>query len=321
MQIFAQTTPLSKYLQTSGLDLLTAKRMISNTEKEINGDIRRDFDAIKGATDKFVQTANEKIEKAEFNHGQKTLLHVQWQLPKRRLDQNPLGTYRVEVFNVITDTCAYSIYRRFNPETNGMLEDLSLLDPRGFETIASKGLPLSSLEKLALALKPVRSTVTKDVLQEELLGLAKCWDVIKLGRLEDYPYEQDEQDDSDEDADDEKEIVGDYGSTEHRKHCKNCTSCVFLLLSEYNMLTNAFVNIGLAYRYLLTLSVTQVACKLSFSALKVVKTHIRSMLNQSKLEGLMLMKVENDLALSIDNKWIIDKLSEHSETYGRLLKL
>ena len=49
------------------------------------------------------------------------------------------------------------------------------------------------------------------------------------------------------------------------------------------------------------------------------ETHIRSMLNQSKLEGLMLMKVENDLALSIDNKWIIDKLSEHSETYGRLL--
>ena len=147
-----------------------------------------------------------------------------------------------------------------------------------------------------MAFKPVRSTVTKDVLQEELLGLAKCWDVIKLGRLEDYPYEQDEQDDSDEDADDEKEIVGDYGSTEHRKHCKNCTSCVFLLLSEYNMLTNAFVNIGLAYRYLLTLSVTQVACERSFSALKVVKTHIRSMLNQSNLEGLMLMKVENDLA-------------------------
>ena len=145
MQIFAQTTPLSKYLQTSGLDLLTAKRMISNTEKEINGNIWLDFDAIIGATDKFVQTANEKIEKAEFNHGQKTLLHVQSQLLKRRLDQNPLGTYRVEVFNVITDTCASSFQRRFNPETNGMLEDLSLLDPRGFETIASKGLPLSSL--------------------------------------------------------------------------------------------------------------------------------------------------------------------------------
>ena len=87
------------------------------------------------------------------------------------------------------------------------------------------------------------------------------------------------------------------------------------------MLTNTFKYLGLAYRYLLTLSVTQVACERSFSALKFIKTHVRSRLRQDNLEGLMLMKVEHELTLAIDNEFIIDKIANHSKSYARILKL
>ena len=49
---------------------------------------------------------------------------------------------------------------------------------------------------------------------------------------------------------------------------------------EYNMLTNTFKYLGSAYKHLLTLSLTQLACERSFSALKFIKAN---------LEGLMLI--------------------------------
>ena len=54
-------------------------------------------------------------------------------------------------------------------------------------------------------------------------------------------------------------------STKHVQDCKKCPGCVLLLLSEYNMLTNAYHSLSYAYKYLLTLSVTQVTCERSFS--------------------------------------------------------
>ena len=91
-------------------------------------------------------------------------------------------------------------------------------------------------------------------------------------------------------------------------------------LVEYNMLTNAFSCIGLAYKFFLTLSVTQVSCERSFSALKVIKSRIRSLLSQDHLEAFMLMKCEYEIVFNIDNNEIIDQVAEHSEVYRKNLK-
>lgn len=54
---------------------------------------------------------------------------------------------------------------------------------------------------------------------------------------------------------------------------KNCVICVHLILSQYNLLTDAYHVIGLAYRLLFTLSITQVTCERSFSTVKFIKTN------------------------------------------------
>jgi hypothetical protein len=82
------------------------------------------------------------------------------------------------------------------------------------------------------------------------------------------------------------------------------------------MLTNTFKYVGLAYKYLLTLSVTQVTCERSFSALKTIKTYLRSTLSQENLEALMLMKLDYELVLEIDNNFIIDKIAHHSKSFA-----
>ena len=52
------------------------------------------------------------------------------------------------------------------------------------------------------------------------------------------------------------------------KTCLSCKNCVHLILSQYNLLIHAYHVIGLAYRLLLTLSITQVGCERSFSTVK-----------------------------------------------------
>src|SRR4029434_623781 len=77
----------------------------------------------------------------------------------------------------------------------------------------------------------------------------------------------------------------------------------------------------LAYQFLLTLSITQVACERCFSTLKFVKNRLRSSLSQDNLEAVMLMCTEKEILMSISNDKVIDKVAETSALLRRLLML
>jgi len=95
---------------------------------------------------------------------------------------------------------------------------------------------------------------------------------------------------------------------------------VYLILSQYNPLTDAYHVIALAYTFLLTMSITQVACERSFSTFKFVKNRLRSKLSQDNLEAFMLMCTEKEILMSISND-VIDKVAETSALLRRLLML
>lgn len=60
LRIFEQTSPLSKYLQTEGIDILYAYRMVRTTHECLSS-MSRDFVSIKAAADRFAQWTNEKL--------------------------------------------------------------------------------------------------------------------------------------------------------------------------------------------------------------------------------------------------------------------
>ena len=64
----------------------------------------------------------------------------------------------------------------------------------------------------------------------------------------------------------------------------------------------------LAYKYLLTLSTTQVACERSFSTL-----------SDDNLEALMLMVVNREILVHIDNKDIMNGIRKKSNNLANLL--
>ena len=87
------------------------------------------------------------------------------------------------------------------------------------------------------------------------------------------------------------------------KSCRNCLLCCFRILFKYSLHASAYSNLFLVYKYLLTLSFTQVSCERAFSKLKIVKTRLRSSLSNELLETFMLMSIEKDLLseISVDD--------------------
>ena len=78
LHIFEQTSPLSKYLQTRGVDIITARRLVEGTEESLR-ECARDFEGVKCAADEFVKWANEKLQE----EGECELV-AQTALPERR---------------------------------------------------------------------------------------------------------------------------------------------------------------------------------------------------------------------------------------------
>jgi hypothetical protein len=56
LRIFEHTSPLSKYLQTAGLDILSAHIMVASTQDMLKR-LRRDFESVKQAAEKAIVRA------------------------------------------------------------------------------------------------------------------------------------------------------------------------------------------------------------------------------------------------------------------------
>ena len=63
------------------------------------------------------------------------------------------------------------------------------------------------------------------------------------------------------------------------------------------------------YNVILTLFITQMAYKRTFSKLKYVKNHLRSLLSEDCLDSLFLMYVECNILARVSNDMVIDELA------------
>lgn len=64
LRIFENTSPLSKYLQTSGIDFVTAQHLVTGTEDNLRK-YARDFESVKKAADNFVEWTNGILEEQQ----------------------------------------------------------------------------------------------------------------------------------------------------------------------------------------------------------------------------------------------------------------
>ena len=64
------------------------------------------------------------------------------------------------------------------------------------------------------------------------------------------------------------------------KSYKACLPSCYKVLLKLNLFIDAYKSIGLAYKPLLMLPVSQVACERSFSGLKIIKNRLQSTMTQ-----------------------------------------
>jgi hypothetical protein len=73
----------------------------------------------------------------------------------------------------------------------------------------------------------------------------------------------------------------------------------------------------LAYKYILTLSCTQVNCERAFSKLKILENILRSAMKEELLESLMLISIESDMIPEIPE--IIAAIGRSTGIFSNLL--
>lgn len=118
-------------------------------------------------------------------------------------------------------------------------------------------MPDEALVNLTLKLQKFEPNITAKNLKSELISFSVNWKYLKHSVSESYPSII--QSDSDEDGvdNDDNEIKNNKCKT--LSSCKKCAVCCFNVLMKYKLYCDAYSNLTLAYKYLLTLPSTQVS--------------------------------------------------------------
>ncbi|KAL4122318.1 hypothetical protein QTP88_014672 [Uroleucon formosanum] len=237
----------------------------------------------------------------------------------------PEKKFTIEVFNTVLDTVVNSMNTRFVKRNNSLYFDLSLLCPKNFPFNNLKDIPESAFLTLATKLKPFipfndnKENNVPDIrnrLSEELWNFSNSWKYLKNSLEEEYDkitLNETIGEDQDEDEENYENL-----STPCNLTCKSCSICCYRLLVKY-LFSSAYSLLTLAYKYLLTLPVTQVSCERSFSTLKYLKNRLRNSMANEKLESFMLMSIEKSILMELDNDTIINELGTKSDLLSKLL--
>ena len=174
LKIFQYSTPVSKYLQTSGLDVMTAYTMADNLSKTLTA-VRDQFSEVHQKAAKF---ANDVAEQGvDVAHE----LQCIRKRKKKRLsteesndDVEALGSslrkFEIETYKATADVASAEIDRRFS-KNRDLYQDLAVLEPRRFADtkvmLESNKSLLSKISRLA--------NVSLETLREELVAFANCF--------------------------------------------------------------------------------------------------------------------------------------------------
>jgi hypothetical protein len=93
-----------------------------------------------------------------------------------------------------------------------------------------------------------------------------------------------------------------------------------LEILQFVTTVDCYPNVSVAYRILLTISVTVASAERSFSKLKLLKNCLRSTMLQDRLNGLATCCIEKDILESIDLETIINDFASRNARRGFLEK-
>lgn len=194
------------------------------------------------------------------------------------------------------------------------MKDIAWLDPHRFNEIKLLSeLPEEALSTLSNLAKVKREDVTK-----ELMQFSRHYADYNQSLVQQQSQHSDPSTAYNKETSDSEELLKGY---EKRckvfEKCKKCLACALELLCELNAYGRIYPTLYIAYKYILTLSCTQVSCERVFSTLKIIKNRLRSSLGQELLEDFILFNVERSFNYDYDK--VIDGVASSSKELSRYL--
>ncbi|XP_020242585.1 zinc finger MYM-type protein 1-like [Asparagus officinalis] len=89
-------------------------------------------------------------------------------------------------------------------------------------------------------------------------------------------------------------------------------SMTAIQILEFVKQADCYPNVSIAYRILLTVHVSVATAERSFSKLKLVKTYLRSIMAQERLNNLAILSIENEMLQDIDVDCIINDFASNN---------
>lgn len=327
LDLFEITSPVSEFLQRKELDYLKAWTGVETLLKQIEKNNNEEcFDKVLEKCQKFIERVQEVLDDGSTNIILESNFSVSKRVPikRRNFDEkaedearnmSPKQKFRIDYFEIL-NTATQSIKERFL-QNEELLKDCSWFSSQKLDEISllKVEIPTDALNAISTLAK-----IDRDELAVELRQFAEQYKNF-LGLENECPcpcpnFEQSESDDSEE-----EEVSNNAHRPTSRGIEKKACACIICIFFELNKLAEdgMFVNLYIAYKYIVTLPCTQVTCERCFSKLKILKSRLRSLLSQSNLAPLLLMFVENDLFIDIDKNLIIDRVANTSDELRRKL--
>lgn len=304
LRVFEKVGPLSTYLQTRGLNVLVAFKMVEKAAIALKSQSRQ-FDDVHDHAIQFARMAN-----AHIIQRTEAILEVETELPVKRKRKTPmmvhehtvderdaseaLEHYRIHTYNAVMDQVVQSLESHFTSHRQ-LYMDMACFDTSNFGDLVISGIPENSLHSIMKFLPDADIGEIK----AELLSFATNYDILKLS----LPLTTTLRGDTDQNDDEEEQHYhqGTGGP------CGSCPCCVLRILAAYRLNDKTYDNLYHIYKIICTISVTQVACERSFSKLKLIKTRLRNSMSNEHLESYMLMSVEKRLLDSLECDIIIQR--------------
>lgn len=326
LKIFDILGPTSKYLQTKGLNMMAAVKMVQSATEDIKN-LRSSFQEL---TEKAVWCAR-KVNNELKN---KIDVYVEEVIPVGRIRRikrrdgelasdepfmDELEKYRVNQFLVLCDTTYQSLCERFSGENNDLIEEMSFFHPDSFPNLAKlKNLEFKFLSRV---LKIDSAELVKELkhFANNFRSFSTVIDFGEMNFIDDEDESDVEEDNRSDDSSDEEDLKKTSKKCKTSHPCNKCLACCFAILCKLNLHISTYTNLHRAYEYFMTLPCTEVACERAFSKLKLIKSRLRSALTQEHVDSLLLMYVERELTHELDIDEIVKSFARTSNELKRLL--
>ena len=303
-EIFTITGSLNKYLQSVQMDFGSANSLVS------------------GALSQLQRLRDEPHRVTEQL---KKFKGLQWDVDKQRPcrnrdeGENPEVLWRKNTFDSILDQILTSLRWRFE-QNKDIFSAISLFSPKNFPSILDN---FSTSGELADSISAFcrNYNVNEDECGRELLSFAgtfkkfkSCYQIRRAddGDVEEETFNDDEDDGTALASKGDGEKIEEFTSNSFNRALEILANPAYHLVDAYPVLYKV-------YGTILAIPFTSCTAERTFSVLNRVKSRLRSTMEQDRLDALLLIAIEQQIANQLNRDAIIDMFGRSSDELSRLL--